>query len=240
MLTIGSLCAGVGGLELGLEMAGLGPTLWQVEQDAKCRSVLARHWPEVVRHEDVCVVGADVLVPVDIICGGFPCQNLSSANVRTRHGLAGDKSGLWREFRRVVARLPPRFVVVENVAVAWRAWVPVVRRDLWDLGYSTVPVQLSAADVGAPFERARCFVIAKSYGNGESVSAINAQMAELPSLARVRRQDWGRPAPRALGVADGIPNVMDRLQMSGNAVVPRCSEVIGHIIKQLSGVSDHG
>src|SRR6187200_1732128 len=102
-MTIGSLFAGVGGLELGLEWAGLGPTLWQVEQDKFCRAVLEKHWPQAERFDDVCTVGSANLAPVQLICGGFPCQDVSSAGKGA--GLAGERSGLWREFARVVREL---------------------------------------------------------------------------------------------------------------------------------------
>ena len=77
-LTIGSLFSGIGGLELGLEHAGLGPVLWQVESDSFCRQVLATHWPTVERFDDVRTVAKPDYV--DLICGGFPCQDLSNAN----------------------------------------------------------------------------------------------------------------------------------------------------------------
>lgn len=233
MLTIGSLFAGIGGLELGLEWAGLGPTLWQVEISDPCRRVLARHWPEAKRYEDVRSVGAATLAPVDLICGGFPCQNLSHANVKTRSGLEGAQSGLWFEYARVVGELAPRCVLVENVSDGWQRWVPSVRRELGRLGYASVPLLLRASDVGAPHPRARVFVVAKSYGEGESARAVHAQMAELPTLARPLRKKWRRPPSRALGMADGVPDCMVRLRQLGNAVVPQCSEAIGHVIRQL-------
>lgn len=234
MLTIGSLFSGIGGLELGLEWAGLGPTLWQVEIDERCRRVLSRHWPEATLHEDVRRVGAKNLVVADVLCGGFPCQNLSHANVKTRVGLDGAQSGLWCEFARVVGELAPRWVVIENIADGWRRWVPVVRRDLRQLGYASVPLLLRASDVGAPHPRARVFVVAQSYGDSESASAVHAQMAELPTLAKPARQKWRCPTSRALGMADGVPDCMDRLHQLGNAVVPQCAEVVGHVIRQLT------
>ena len=157
-MTIGSLFSGIGGLELGLEWAGLGPVLWQVEIDPKCRNCLATHWPEAKRFEDVRTVGKAELEPVDLICGGFPCQDVSSAGKRV--GLGGSRSGLWFEFARIVSELRPRFVVVENVASGATKWVDEVRLCLERIGYGSLPVPLSAADCGAWHERARVFLVA--------------------------------------------------------------------------------
>jgi site-specific DNA-cytosine methylase len=127
-MLVGSLFSGIGGLELGLEMAGIGPVTWQVEKDAFCRSLLSRHWPEVTRYDDITTLDTRVLAPVDLICGGFPCQDISSAGKGA--GLAGERSGLWREFARIVSALRPRWVVVENVASGANRWLDAVVRDL--------------------------------------------------------------------------------------------------------------
>ena len=111
-LTVGSLFSGIGGIDLACERAGM-RVAWQVEIDATCRRVLAKHWPDVKRETDVCDVGAATLDPVDVLAGGFPCQDLSVAGRRA--GLAGARSGLWWEFARLVDELRPRWVVVENV-----------------------------------------------------------------------------------------------------------------------------
>jgi len=87
----GSLFAGIGGFDLGLERAGM-ECAWQVEIDPWARRVLARHWPSVPRYEDVREVGAHNLEPVDVICGGFPCQDISHAGKRA--GIEGERSGL--------------------------------------------------------------------------------------------------------------------------------------------------
>jgi DNA (cytosine-5)-methyltransferase 1 len=158
---IGSLFSGIGGLELGLERAGLGHVVWQVENNAFCRAVLARHWPEVERFEDVST--PRVYPPADLICGGFPCQDVSSAG-RGAGLREGTRSGLWFEFRRIVSDLRPRWVLVENVTSGKRRWLPTVRRDLHVLGYDSVAIALSAADVGAPHLRRRVFVVAHPYG----------------------------------------------------------------------------
>lgn len=114
-LAVGSLFSGIGGLELGLERAGM-RVVWQVEKDPFCQRVLAKHWPDVRRHDDVTTFppgdGADW--GCDLICGGFPCQDISPGNAGKQQGIAGKRSGLWREFARIVGLLRPRYVLVEN------------------------------------------------------------------------------------------------------------------------------
>ena len=156
-MRIGSLFSGIGGLELGLERAGLGSVVWQVERDPYCRHVLAKHWPNVERHDDVRTVGAHNLARVDVLCGGFPCQDLSAAGQGA--GLSGARSGLWFEMRRIIDELRPTWLVVENVAHTWRRYVPELRRSLWALGYASLPLRVRACDVGARHERARILLI---------------------------------------------------------------------------------
>jgi len=201
-VTIGSLFAGIGGLELGLERAGLGPVVWQVEIDPYCRSVLARHWPNAVRYPDVQRVGSANLSPVDIICGGFPCQDVSGAGKGA--GLAvGTRSGLWYEYRRIVAELAPRVVVVENVASGKGRWLCEVRSDLHAIGYGTRAFGLAAADVGAPHLRRRIFVVGYRGSIGledHEQAGTAAGPACKPALAH--RDGHGRVAPSRLH-ADG-------------------------------------
>ncbi len=196
--TIGSLFSGIGGLELGLEMAGLGPTLWQVERDAFCQTVLAKHWPESTRHDDVTTVGAAQLCPVDVLCGGFPCQDVSSAGKQA--GLAGKKSGLWFEFRRIVTELRPRVVVVENVASGARLWLCQVQEDLRELGYRVRAFRLGAEDVGAPHRRQRIFVVA--WLGPDWVPPWEAEAAAYAELVR-RAIETGPGDSVPLADADG-------------------------------------
>lgn len=105
-MRIGSLFSGIGGLELGLEMAGVGDVAWQVELDPWCRAVLARHWPNADRSVcDVTEAGPWNLEQVEVICGGFPCQDVSCAGIGA--GLSGARSGLWREYLRIVDECKP-------------------------------------------------------------------------------------------------------------------------------------
>ena len=172
-MLIGSLFSGIGGLELGLEWAGVGHTVWQVERDPFCRSVLERHWPNAKRFDDVRTVGATNLEPVDVICGGFPCQDISYAGKGL--GLAGERSGLWYEFARIVGEMGPRFVVVENVAALITRGIGDVLGTLSDLGYDAQWRTIRASDVGAPHRRERIFIVAHSHklgSQGERIGGI--------------------------------------------------------------------
>jgi DNA (cytosine-5)-methyltransferase 1 len=93
-----------------------------------------------------------------VLCGGFPCQDLSIAGRQV--GLTGERSGLWLEFKRAIEEIRPDFVVIENVAHTWRRWVPSVREDLGMLGYASLPLRVRASDLGAPHQRARIFLVA--------------------------------------------------------------------------------
>ena len=170
-LTIGSLFSGIGGLELGVENATGGRVLWQVERDEFCREVLAKHWPHAVRHDDVCTVNG--LPRVDVICGGFPCQDVSLAGKRA--GFGGERSSLWREYRRIVADVGPRFVFVENVPGLFTAddghAFAEVLGDLAALGFDATWDVFRASDVGAPHRRERVFLLA--YRDGERTALGN-------------------------------------------------------------------
>lgn len=174
-MRIGSLFSGIGGLELGLERSGLGQVVWQVERDPFCRRVLEKHWPHVRRYDDVCDVGAENLERVDLVCGGFPCQDVSSAGRRA--GLDGSRSGLWFEFARVVDELRPRWVVVENVASGARLWVDAVRESLGLLGYASLPIPIEAADCGALHRRTRVFIVAHTHGDSQLAGTFDAKVA---------------------------------------------------------------
>src|SRR6476660_8578618 len=111
-MTYGSLFSGIGGMDLGLDRAGL-TCKWQVEIDPFCRKILAKHWLHVKRYGDIRTVDGRDLEPVDLLAGGFPCQDLSQAGKRA--GIEGTRSGLWFEFARIIGELRPRYVLVENV-----------------------------------------------------------------------------------------------------------------------------
>ena len=164
MLTVGSLFAGIGGIEHGLEQTGGFETRWQVETDEYCRTVLARHWPHVARYEDVRECGAHNLEPVDLICGGFPCTDISCAGKQM--GIRAERSGLWWEMLRIIGELRPRYVLAENVAalLARPEWIGAVVGSLSELGYRVEWSVLSALECGAPHLRRRVFIVAHTDG----------------------------------------------------------------------------
>lgn len=160
---MGSLFAGIGGFELGFERSGF-TTVWQVEIDSYCRRVLAKHFPHAERFADVRHCGRHNLRPVDVICGGFPCQDISNAGLRA--GMDGERSGLWTEFWRIIGELRPRYVVVENVAALLGRGIGRVLGDLSEIGYDAEWEVISAADVGAPHLRERVWIVAHSNSDG--------------------------------------------------------------------------
>jgi DNA (cytosine-5)-methyltransferase 1 len=159
-LTIGSLFSGAGGFDLAFERASC-RVLWQVEIDEDANAVLARHWPHVPRHPDVRDVGAHNLEPVDIVVGGFPCQDLSVAGHRA--GMAGERSGLWWEFRRILAELRPRWVVIENVPGLLSSNdgrdMGALLGALGDLGFWWAYRVLDAQHFGVAQRRRRVFIV---------------------------------------------------------------------------------
>jgi DNA (cytosine-5)-methyltransferase 1 len=159
VLTVGSLFSGIGGLELGLEMTGGFQTIWHCEIEPYCCEVLAKHWPGVPNHGDITKVDWGVVERPDLICGGFPCQDISVAGKGA--GIAeGTRSGLWFEFRRCIGVLRPRIIVVENVGVLVRRGLDLVLADLAALRYDAEWAVVPAAAVGAPHRRERLFIVA--------------------------------------------------------------------------------
>ena len=166
-MKVGSLFSGVGGFDLGLERSGH-EIVWQVEYDKQARSILRKHWPDVKMYNDVQQVGGkdgeagrDVLEEVDLICGGFPCQDLSVAG--HRRGLDGSKSGLWYEFYRILKECRPKYCLVENVPGLFSSNkgrdMEVLVRGLEELGYQWQYRILDSQYFGVPQRRRRVFIV---------------------------------------------------------------------------------
>jgi DNA (cytosine-5)-methyltransferase 1 len=158
--TVGSLFSGIGGFDLGLERAGW-ETRWQVENDAFCNRILKRHWPEVKRYGDIRTIEPERLERVDMLCGGFPCQDLSVAG--KGKGLAGERSGLWYEYLRLVRALRPAWVFIENVPGLLSSNkgkdMGIVLGDLAQCGYGVAWRILDSQYFGVPQRRRRVFIV---------------------------------------------------------------------------------
>ena len=161
MLTVGSLFSGIGGFELGLERTGGFKTAWQCEKDEFCLKVLAKHWPDVKRFTDIKEMGIEENIPyIDVICGGFPCQDISCAGKGA--GIHAERSGLWWEMLRIVRLVRPRYVLVENVAALLNMGPDEVLGSLAEIGYDAEWSCLRASDFGAPHRRERIFIVANT------------------------------------------------------------------------------
>ncbi len=160
-MRFGSLFTGVGGFDLGFERAGM-ECAWQVENDPHCNKVLERHWKNTRRYEDVRTVGKHNLEPVELICGGFPCQDLSVAGKRA--GFDGERSSLWFEFERIVAEMQPKWVVIENVPglLSSRGGEDfgIILKSLDEFGYGVAWRILDSQYFGVPQRRRRIFIVA--------------------------------------------------------------------------------
>ena len=161
-ITIGSCFAGIGGFELGLER-GIpnSKTVWQIEQNKYCQTILQKHWPNATIYDDIREINYEKIQTVDIICGGFPCQDISGAG-KGKGIEHGDRSGLWRQMHRLINHLQPRVAVLENVpALLWKnRGMHIVMHDLASIGYDAEWCTISARQFGAPHLRKRVFIIA--------------------------------------------------------------------------------
>lgn len=250
------LFSGIGGFSLGLERAGM-RTIAFCEIDPYCRRVLAKHWPGVPIHEDIReLTSSDISEPVDVICGGFPCQPWSLAGKR-----CGDKDDrdLWPQMRRIVADIKPRWVIGENVpGLDDKRFMGLDRTisDLEKLSYQAVPFEIPACAVDAPHKRSRLWIVAhadeqgpqgwhsrilqertseRTIGPGGAFLPQPGCRGSEPTRGEKRRSTspprW-RAEPNVGRVANGIPNRVDRLRALGNAVVPQIPELIGRAIIQ--------
>lgn len=174
MIKVIDLFSGIGGFSLGLERAGPFQTIQFVEQDDKARQVLRKHWPDVPQHDDIRTY-QPTLGAADLVCGGFPCQDISSAGRGV--GIVGERSGLWSEMARVIGAVRPRWVIAENVSALRSKGLTLVLQDLCSLGYDAEWHCIPASAVGAPHRRDRVWIIAyrNSDGDCQPVVPVDAE-----------------------------------------------------------------
>jgi len=248
MPSVGSLFTGIGGFDLGFELEGFTPS-WQAEIDAHCNTILERHWPNVVRVNDVRKAGRQ-LSNVDVLVGGFPCQDLSVAG--RRRGLAGERSGLWFEFRRVITELRPKYVVIENVPGLLSSnegkdfaiviggltgTIPNIPANGWGNSgfargnYNVAWRVLDAQYFGVPQRRRRVFLVA-SLGDG-SCAQILFERESLSGSTPPSRQAGQGYSP-VVGTLAASGSGLDRPSGNGNAL-DFCIPVAGTLSSAASG-----
>jgi len=238
-MRVGSLFSGIGGMDLGLERAGM-TLAWQVEINSFCQQVLRKHWPLVPKFSDIRTIDWEQVPSVDLVCGGFPCQPFSIAGKQKG---ASDERYLWPEVVRCLESLNPTWFLGENVPGIGNLALPKIKADLENLGYEVWIASIPACGLDAPHLRQRIWITAyaDSYSRrceeqwGQQSSQQYAQKT-IPGLERFCRFQSGGAAwetqPAVCRVVDGIPHRVDRLRGLGNAVVPQLVEVLGRMIMQ--------
>jgi DNA (cytosine-5)-methyltransferase 1 len=241
------LFAGIGGFSLGLERAGMSIAAL-CESDPFRRRVLARRWPHARRYDDVRTLTADRLrddgIAVDVVCGGFPCQDISAAGAGA--GITGKRSRLWFEFERLVRELRPGYVLVENTAALLDRGLDIVLGGLAALGFDAEWHCIPACAVGADHIRDRTWVIAYRPHRTDGISARSrnapdvavARLSLGQGLRSARQRAQSPASPFAAGAFEpslvrslhGIPDRVDRVKSLGDAIVPQVAEVIGAAI----------
>jgi DNA (cytosine-5)-methyltransferase 1 len=243
------LFSGIGGFSLGLEACGM-TTVAFCEQDGYARRVLKKHWPEAWIYDDVKTLTAkrlkqDGIGSIDLICGGFPCQDISCAGKGA--GIEGARSGLWSEYARIIQEVRPRWVIAENVPALRSRGADRVLSDLERAGYTAWPLVVGALHAGAPHERRRIWIVANASSSRwekHLQASQDIQRRDVGHLLKTSRSSC-RPHvwPQGYGAfqgtrrsnaaslvcrrSDGVPARVDRLRCLGNAVVPQVVEMIG-------------
>lgn len=241
--------SGIGGFSLGLERAGLN-TIAFAECEPYCRRVLRRHWPSIPIYEDVADItrarlDQDGIGSVDIIAGGFPCQDIAS--VGKQAGLAAPRSGLWSHCPRLLGETGS-IGIFENVAAllagASGRWFEQILWDLSAIGYDAEWHCIRASAVGCNHSRDRVWLIAypHSLGLQRRTQIIDGEQAPRTLITRGQigralsrdqaDRDRSEPEPPVSGTDDDVPHRMDRIKAIGNSVVPYIPELIGREIKR--------
>ena len=232
------LFAGAGGGVLGGQLLGH-TCVCAVEIEPYCREVLLQRQrdgmlPKFPIWDDVRTFdGRDWRGLVDVVCGGFPCQDISCAGKGA--GLAGVRSGLWSEFARIIREVRPRYAFVENSPMLTSRGLGRVLGDLSEMGYDEAWCVLGADDVGAPHTRKRLWLLAKAQNADASCERRKRTASKLESIAFAQGKIWREDTFYALldfeklqyevksedeRMDNGIPHFMDRFKAIGNGQVP--------------------
>lgn len=243
----GSLFSGIGGIDLGFDRAGM-ECLWQVEIDNYATKVLEKHWPKVHREKDIRECGKHNLKWVDVIAGGFPCQDISYAGRGA--GLDGERSGLFFEAVRVVRELQPRYVVLENVAALLTRGLDRVLGTLAEIGFNAEWHCIPAAVFGAPHIRNRVFVLGRNTNSKHdyqvrSWSKKNTNASrdrdgenKSQSIPHANCQRLERQRIIASGIKSELDNISDPRWWETEPAVGRVADGVPNRVDRLRGLGN--
>lgn len=257
MFTFGSLFSGIGGIDLGLERAGM-QCVWQVEKDEFCRKILAKHWPSIPQFDDICTFPPSKNNPkkyqCDLLAGGFPCQDVSTTSTTSAtKGIHGERTGLWTEYIRTISVLRPRYVLMENVTGLFHYNIERIFGAMAEIGYDSEWQIIPASAFGAPHNRNRIFILA--YPSGTFLERIITDSSRQRSSSGYKgnqkngdrkgvctnirsntshgtTKSWWSVEPKMDRMVYGISRRMVRpaIKALGNAVVPQVAQWIGEQI----------
>ena len=242
-LKVLDLFSGIGGFSLGLERTGGFETVAFCEIEEFPRKVLAKHWPGVPIYHDVKELTAerlrtDGIDTIDVITGGFPCQDVSISGRQAGIG-EGTRSGLWSEIIRLIGELQPRVVIVENVANLLAGpsnkpggWFGRILGEMAECGYDAEWENIPAAAVGAPHRRERVWIVSYPLQEHGKFCMEAAQISR--QLRGIFGRDWdqGENQPAILRMDNGLSEPLDAFGALGNSVIPQIPELIGNAIIQ--------
>ena len=230
------LFSGIGGFSLGLERVGM-KTVAFCEVDKKCQKVLQKHWPDVPIFDDVSnltgeEIGKRIEETIDVIVGGFPCQDISVAGAG--EGLEGKRSGLWSEFHRLIKEIKPQYAIIENVSALRSRGLDQVLRSLSEIGYDAEWNCIPASAFGAPHRRDRIWIMA--YPRRSSGGEQFDRDQEGIGRRAFETSEWSPNTDQIAGSSEGTTTMAHadsiRSQGCGNAGI---SENMGETGSQSAG-----
>lgn len=241
-LKVLDLFSGIGGFTRGLEETGGFETVAFCEIEEFQRRILKKHWPKVPFYNDVCQLTANQLraagISVDVICGGFPCQDISPAGRRA--GIAGSRSVLGMEYVRLIGELRPLYAVMENSSELLDNGFDELLGALAQVGFDARWDCIPAAVFGAPHGRDRVWIVAyPSEIERVHEPDVGKELWRWVSDDRNSwpASPWSAPEAGICRVDDGIPNRVDRTGALGNAVVPIIPQIIGRAILEAEALA---
>jgi DNA (cytosine-5)-methyltransferase 1 len=237
---MGDLFAGIGGFSIAAHWTGQIETAWFSEVDDYASKVLAKNFNGTPNHGDITQIKGETVEPIDILCGGFPCTDISLAGKGA--GLDGKQSGLWFEYLRLIDELRPKYILAENVSALRSRGLDRVLLSLHEIGYDAEWHCIPASAVGAPHQRDRIWIIAYPEGTHQDGIVGDAFRERLEGYARnggpsgrqtsarsaastglscgTDTAGWWASEPGVGRVVANVPNRVDRLRCLGNAIVP--------------------